>query len=424
MIYLVYFYLFWSSIAEFIIKKSSISVLSYVDETIVIILTFHLIIYRISEGKKLIPKISMKTYSVIFVLISFLSVIVNRSTLSLGALYLFSLFKPILLFFWIITFSKDDRLSNFTFRLLAFLIVIQLPFFLYGLAVRRFGYIADNATGATITGDAFQVAVYMWLGIIFSFIFYILTKKKIYIIYTLVCLILLIITSTKQLTFILPVILFFLLRNQLKIKLKYIIIVFIVVISGAFLLYSKVEGRWSNNFGTDYSQLNMADFVTGSEKVQGYYSAIFDLPKELPVPLLGAGPGEYGSYVAMNARTLLSEKYIMYFNDLIPAGLGGTLSYRSSSLIALWGDSGIFCLILYIMIYIVVLRKLFQFANKTTDPFYKCLALVASAAGIAVLLESVLLNIFEGNWFILNFFWILSGSVLAKQLNKGNIEIE
>jgi hypothetical protein len=290
--------------------------------------------------------------------------------------------------------------------------------------VRRFGYIADNATGATITGDAFQVAVYMWLGIIFSFIFYILTKKKIYIIYTLVCLILLIITSTKQLTFILPVILFFLLRNQLKIKLKYIIIVFIVVISGAFLLYSKVEGRWSNNFGTDYSQLNMADFVTGSEKVQGYYSAIFDLPKELPVPLLGAGPGEYGSYVAMNARTLLSEKYIMYFNDLIPAGLGGTLSYRSSSLIALWGDSGIFCLILYIMIYIVVLRKLFQFANKTTDPFYKCLALVASAAGIAVLLESVLLNIFEGNWFILNFFWILSGSVLAKQLNKGNIEIE
>jgi hypothetical protein len=163
--------------------------------------------------------------------------------------------------------------------------------------------------------------------------------------------------------------------------------------------------------------------IEGSEKVQGYYSAIYELPGELPVPLLGAGPGQYGSFVGMAARTPLSQKYIMYYNDLVPVGFAGTLTYRSSGLIGIYGDIGIIALIIFLSIYISTIKMSVSIAKIIVNPYEKSVVFLATASGILIFIESLLQNIFEGNWFVLNFFWILSGFILARYRDKKVVNI-
>jgi hypothetical protein len=191
----------------------------------------------------------------------------------------------------------------------------------------------------------------------------------------------------------------------------------ILIVIG-FALFNYVETVWVREWGVEHDDDDYYAAIEGSEKIQGYYSAIYELPDELPIPLLGAGPGQYGSYVGMAARTPLSEKYIMYYNDLIPEGYGGTLTYRSSGLIGIYGDIGILGLIIFLSIYISAIKISTTFSKLTTSPFDSTIAFLATASGILIIAESLFQNIFEGNWFILNYFWILSGCIFVKPTLK------
>jgi hypothetical protein len=161
------------------------------------------------------------------------------------------------------------------------------------------------------------------------------------------------------------------------------------------------------NYGVDTAEVNLYDYLDESEKFFGYYSLLYELPLEIKHPVLwGAGPGIYGSYVAMNARTPLSQKYIMYYRDQVPEGLGGTLAYRSSSIIGFWGDIGLVGLILILVIY---LYQTFHRANKMKALSRPVLYNLIIACGFLLLAQSFILNVFEGNTFTLNLFWILCG---------------
>jgi len=420
MIYIVYFYLAWSSVAEYFVK-AGIPAVSYIDELLALVLFIHLLLGKPKGVSTPVPVYITKRVWVILG-ISFLSMLVNMAS-PLGALqFIFSILKPIILFYWVIKFTQDDQLMHFAIKWLIFIILIQVPFVVYGLLTSGFtGYTGDFATGATITGDAFQLAVYMWLGSMFSIAYFFSKKEKKYLVFLGLCFSILILTSTKQITFLFPFVVIFLLRKQLRLTLTKIIIFASVILIIGETLFNFVETIFVRNYGVEQSDSDYFAAVEGSEKIQGYYSAIYELPGEIPVPLLGAGPGQYGSYVGMNARTPLSKKYIMDYSDLIPFGFGGTLTYRSSGLIGIYGDIGIVGLIVLLSIYFSTIGISLNYAKGATLPFDKASAFLATASGILIVLESVMQNIFEGNWFLLNLFWVMSGCVVLKQIRSQNI---
>lgn len=414
MIYIVYIFIAWSSIAEYFVSLE-LPAVSFVDEFLVLILLLDLLF---KQKRNFSSKVQITQYIRIILLISLVSMIVNIATPFGAAQFLFSIFKPVIVFYWIIRNVKNDDLLLFSIKLLFFLSVLQIPFFLYGLLTNGLWYTGDAATGATITGDAHQVGIYMWLSIIFLVPYYLSTKKKKYLFFITVFFIVLLITSTKQITLILPFVIIFLIRKQLKINYVKLVFFSIIFVGVGYYLYVTAETFWLRSLGAEFSNEDYLSAIEGSEKIQGYYSAIYELPSELSVPILGAGPGQYGSFVAMNARTRLSQKYIMFYQDLIPFGKGGTLTYRSSGLIAIYGDIGIIGLIIFLSIYLSTIKISLLFADLSKTAHDKGVAFLTSASGILIVGESVLKNIFEGNWFLLNLFWVLSASIFVKLHSK------
>jgi hypothetical protein len=407
--YLIILLLIWSAVSDFFASK--FSALGNIDELIVLVLVVHLLIDAIVSAPK--RKGKPLRFSIIDLLIVSVlawtigSFIVNRSSIVQLLLFLFSVSKGFIVFYWIRKFLKDDRLFNDIIKVIKWLILIQVPFFVVGLALKGGGYFGDNAVGAFITGDTSSVATFFWFGIIICLARYEQVKNPRYLLYSLGLLGLLIVTSTKQLTLLLPVVLVVLYWKKVRVvKLKQAAFV-VVGLVAALGLYTVVENRWMQNFNVDASESSLLDYMNESEKILGYYSLLYELPDEIAHPITwGAGPGMYGTYVAMNARAPLSQKYIMYYFDLIPDGLGGSLAYRSSSIIGFWGDIGLIGLLLIVAVYVY---QTFNISGRLKGLTLRPLHHLVIACGLLLVAQSFILNVFEGNSFALNLFWILCG---------------
>ncbi len=427
MIYIIYFYLIWSSVAHFIIVNAgkSSSIFSNIDEIVVLLLLFHIFWLFLKEKRNVIPKTNLNKPFFYILLIAVISAIVNKSLILNGVLFLFSIFKPVIIFYWILIFEKEERIAKFGVKLLTVLIIIQIPFFIFGLFAKGTEYFGDPAQGAVITGDAHQVGIYTWLGIFSAFGYYLVKKERKYLLFLIITFILFVITSTKVLMFLLPVILVYLLRKQLNLGYKRISQIIVVGGIAGLFLFRFVETYWANAWEASYDDFDSVDYVTGSEKILGYNSVLFELPDDIEFPwILGAGPGMYGSSTAMNSRPPLAEKYIMYYNDLIPEGKEGTFTYRSSSIIGILGEIGLIPLILIFVIYFRIIKKASEYSELFTESNNKVISFITSAAGLMLLLYAILQNIWEGNWFILNLFWILTACIYMKLKENNKITLE
>jgi hypothetical protein len=415
--YLVYFFLVWNVFFAFFEGEYHTEMtgpLSLVDEAITIVLMVHMGLHLLEEKRRIIPKLPFEKQIIIFLVIAVASWVVNAGSAMNAVQFVFSIIKPIIIFTWIITFVHDDSVERFVLKFLAFMIALQIPFFILGFLLQGREYTGDNAKGAV--NDSTIVAFLMWLGVIAQLGYFVATRKKAWLGGALVCMVMLAITSTKQVTIFLPIAVVFLLRKQLRLSFKRIVV--IAVIGGALLYYAanSVEHIWADveSKGTySFDQYNMADAIAASEKVQGYYSAIFEVPQELPFPVLGAGPGMYASYTAMLKRTPLAEKYIMYYDDLFEGKNTGTLTYRSSGLIAIFGDLGPIALILWLLIYYKIFMLVLELKGDGRNPRRLAASFLCAASCMVIVWESLVFNIFEGNVFILNFFWILAGGLVA-----------
>lgn len=416
--FLIVFLLLWSAVSDFF--ASRMSALSFVDELVVLILLLHLIIDAIARAHKVKEKFNV-SFLTLVIGVLFLwatgSLLMNGSSFTQFFKFLLSISKGFVIFYWTRKFLREEIIVYEIIFIIKSLILIQIPFFVIGLIVYRTGYFGDNAVGAFITGDASAVGTFFWLGIMICLGTYEDSKSKKYLYYAVALVALLIVTSTKQLTILLPLVLTYLYARRIKIANFKIAVFSVVVVIAAVILYNIVEKSWmSKSYGVNVSEVNFVDYVNESEKILGYYSLIFELPEEINHPLLwGAGPGMYGSYVAMNARAPLSQKYIMSYYDRIPDGLGGTLAYRSSSVIGFWGDTGLVGLIL---IFVIYAYQTFKCAKKLNFVKRHILYNLLIATGFLLIAQSFILNIFEGNSFTLNLFWILCGISAVSLFNK------
>ena len=411
--YLIVLFLLWSAVSDFF--ASRLSVLGYIDEIIVLFLFIHLLLHAmVKASQKSSTDIRITITALLISLLlcwSFGSFLVNLTSLPQLLLFLFSISKGVIIFYWLKTFLKDAGLVQTILQLIKWLILVQLPFFAAGLLLSGTDYIGDHAVGAFITGDASAVGTLFWLGIIISVARFEIPNQRFYLYAAMGLLLLLIVTSTKQLTVLLPVVFVYLYGKRLKV----INIKKALFFGGGFVvalfLYNAVERKWMQNFNVDASEVNLLDYMNESEKILGYYSLLYELPDEVKHPLVwGAGPGMYGSYAAMNSRTPLAQKYIMYYFDRIPDGLGGTLAYRSSSVIGFWGDIGLVGLFL---IFAVYLYHTFHYAKQMRLSSQPVLYNLIIATGFLLVAQSFILNVFEGNSFSLNLFWILCGIAAA-----------
>jgi len=417
--YLVYFFLGWSSIADYFIKSGGplSGILSKVDEAIVLLLLLNLIAFWPQPNRNIVCRTPVGKPIGILLLLCALSFSVNGGSIVNAVQFIFSIVKPIIVFYWIITFIHDDRMERFAIGFLTLLIALQIPFFIYGFATLGTRYVGDYATGATVTGDAYQVAVYMSLGVVLFITYFALQRRARYFVGASVCFVLLAATSTKQIILTLPLIVLIVLRRQLGFPIRKLVLSLAIGSIVFFGIYDTFERMWSDAGGggrIDFDESNLVEMIATSEKLQGYYSVIFEAPSDMPVPLLGAGPGQFASYTAMMSRTPLATKYIMDYFDEIPEDGGGTLAYRSSGVIALLGDLGILGLVIVIYVYLTIMFMALRIGSASTDRNQRSVSSLVAACSVLILAESLLLNIFEGNGFLLNFFWILAGSMVVR----------
>jgi hypothetical protein len=101
-----------------------------------------------------------------------------------------------------------------------------------------------------------------------------------------------------------------------------------------------------------------------------YRNVFIDIWHEVPVPLLGAGPGGFGSSVALEYGAPLTRKYLWVYY-LTTSGremIRGSSITQSliSGISALWGDLGPIGALLYFGLYIIPARRIWrQPASRT-----------------------------------------------------------
>ena len=425
---LVYIYLVWSAIAKFVPALGSAG--QFVDGAVALIplvLLVDMVFYR--KALRFSPYVIRILWAIgAVIVVSGLSMVINRSPSLNGIRFLYSILRIILAFLWIITSGQGEEISHFTLRFLQFLVVLQIPFFIYGFLSNGRSYVGDLATGAIITGGAYEVATYMFFGSLVAIGMFRVTRERKYLWYTVGSLLLLLVTSTKQIAILTPFVILFILYRFERVRVARLLV--LVIVGGMIFLlgYHVVEIQWGlvqeslSGSSDEGEPLSFVEVLAASEKAQGYYDAFVTVPGQLPFPLLGAGPGNYASFTAMNAKTPLAEAYINTYLERIPEGFFGTLVSRTSGVISLYGDIGPIGLVLMFFIYSSVLHNVGKVGWISVDLESRALAFVGVGAGLLLFAESILLNVFEGNSILLTVFWVASGSILSCHHHRNHTE--
>lgn len=81
-----------------------------------------------------------------------------------------------------------------------------------------------------------------------------------------------------------------------------------LVVSVAFTFSSQLSSEFVAPLTPEYVAIRWNNMVAGP-KGQAYHDTVLELPDQIPFPLIGAGPGNAGSNVAMQNRTYLADRF-------------------------------------------------------------------------------------------------------------------
>ena len=143
-----------------------------------------------------------------------------------------------------------------------------------------------------------------------------------------------------------------------------------------------------------------------------YRNVFFDLWHEVPVPLLGAGPGGFGSSVAIEYGAPLTRKYLWIYYLTISGRemIRGSSITQSliSGISAMWGDLGAIGALLYFSLYIIPARRIWRHlvANRYQDPFQRTLSRVYMPYFAMLVLITLLQDIFWNDLMQCSFLFL------------------
>jgi hypothetical protein len=375
------------------------------------ILVRRLWIFRIREKSS---RYLFVTLAASFVLVSLISFLLNMGNAVSAFQFETSIFRPLIVFFWVVSSRRYTRIKDFAILLMLFTIAIQIPFYITGILKHGVGYFGDPAVGTGLNGDALDLGLLFWMGTVYYVFVGIYKGKWRYFLLAVGCLILLAITSTKQMYLVLPVciILTLLFFRKLSVKTSLAVLFFFAIAAGAYV-YSE-ENFMGENKST--VNTNFMALLAASEKYEGYVQLFTRLPNQIPVPFLGAGPGQYSSYAAQQAKTPLAVKYITSYAKLVPYGTRGMLTDRSSGVITFIGETGWLGFLLFFGIYVEALKNTREMYFSDTSVENAVICSLVFSIGISLFTQSLFYDIFETNQFMLNLFWVLAGTIVGGHL--------
>jgi hypothetical protein len=316
-----------------------------------------------------------------FLILFLVSWAANQSTPVLAANLAFTWLKPFILAVAAVNFLAPESLRRL-YRIFIFGSLIQIPFLGYQLA--KLGYVtgtkADDYTGAL--NDAHSVAAIslvpsLWaLGTVYGhiragepfpkkllalgvglFFFSILCEAKfLYMGAVLGILAFLVFSERTRILPMLP-------------KLS-----MVVLPLGAIIFY----------FGFEYFQtLGYGKMFEIFQKLEAYSITFGELPAKIPIPALGAGPGTYGSAIALKYMPPLADHF---FGDIMRAvTVGGTFMTPFSEINGAFGEFGYAGPFLLLLPYAAQFLLALSAARRAREPF------VAGALFCAVVLLFILL---------------------------------
>jgi len=117
----------------------------------------------------------------------------------------------------------------------------------------------------------------------------------------------------------------------------------------------------------------MASVVRGPKGV-AYRGFFIEVPRQLPFPLLGAGPGNGGSMVAFDRRAPLANRYINYVYESIIGqrmmASGSIMVSPHVGLLAIYSDIGFLGCLLYYGLHLLPILRLWRLYNSNAYEVY------------------------------------------------------
>ncbi len=160
------------------------------------------------------------------------------------------------------------------------------------------------------------------------------------------------------------------------------------------------------------------DDVKYGAKGTMYRNVFYHAMKDLPFPVLGAGPGNFASSTAMDSNRPLTERYIpLTFINMYGATVvyrGSITSYPNAGYTAIWGDLGPLGFIFYWGLHLLVVGRVWrQIKMEEYETFYQHVLALAFIPCMFLYLGLNLLLDFASLLYVSNGIWIWAAAVWA-----------
>ena len=417
-LYMVFFLMLQESISYnasiYGITSGVVGIIQKADD-IIWILLFIIILIKTYKPNRWYIKFSWDIGIVIFlfILFSILSVLINRISIFWGMVAIILCIKGIIIYFIArnMEYKKKEIITFFNlfiyFLVFALFIGIlqylglNIPFF---PKEHRFGLTMASSVFAHhgVFGYMMGVALSLVIGLYFS------TKNKKWLIYAFLFLIGLILSTVRRSLIgvsIRTLILIFNYKkfniNRKEIKIIMVIVIFITLLFGARLVKIAVSSK--------------SEYLTNINNVPRYilYSGALKILKKKPV--LGEGPGTYGSYISVvTSSKVYKELGINFWGPF----------YMDTYWPSIAGEYGIIGVILMVLLLYLIYRKILRLIHfKGIDDFTRGIIIGLNIISVDYIIESLTSQVYNASLSAFILFGFL-GIVESYIFNSSNEDLK
>lgn len=349
-----------------------------------------------------------------FLILTFLSLLLNNSGFVPALLMLRLLFRYYLLFLAIINLGLAERSMRLINNLLVFIFLAQLP-----LSVLKLFTFGQGETSLGLSSHS-VTTIFPLIAIGFLFSFYIFYKRKyIFILGILAFVGFAIIGGKRAFIFFLPVLLVYIAwiaRRNFALRPKFLVLgIFIVFISFYFVArlvptlnpQREIWGEFNPKHIVNYA----VEYETGYSKSGipiGRVSATLEVFRSLKMKgvsgfAIGNGPG-----------TIIKSMFSAYDKREAIRSIFG-VGYGLNGLSWLGIQVGYLGMIIYFSIFYLFLRKLLVYLEMEQDPYWKSLSLGMVGFTFILIITSLVYDPFFTNDAVAAFYFCLLGIIILRQ---------
>jgi hypothetical protein len=173
-------------------------------------------------------------------------------------------------------------------------------------------------------------------------------------------------------------------------------------------------------------------------KAESYKSTFIEAPKEYPMPLIGAGPGNAFDVIGVQYNTYYARKYYNYIYltytgrlKRFEAGGGSVLNLPDCGLLAIYSSLGPIGWALYYGLYVYVAKKIFR-AVRSGYYQEKLQELLASTTVVSIvlfLMFNLLVSAFSEHtltatiWVLIGLVWPMERENSCEKAGAGGVDV-